>query len=184
MQSSCARSNRVCRSDDQAWDDPRRRDCPIRAERRSCRIRTPQEHSPPKRCVGLMSLLSATRSALRARRDRSRDASGAPFVTSPNGAAVDDFSTVPRAQPPQPSDRSLAVTITPYQNGPYLLRGPFSLRDQNGAEIPNARRVVALCRCGKSRTRPFCDGTHQLVGFHAPSGPERPLDVATPGGIA
>jgi CDGSH-type Zn-finger protein len=73
------------------------------------------------------------------------------------------------------------VTITPYRDGPYLLRGPFVLRDQNGAEIANARRVVALCRCGKSRTRPFCDGTHRLVGFHAPSGPERPLDMATPG---
>ena len=84
--------------------------------------------------------------------------------------------------PQEPSAKSLAaVTITPYQDGPYLLRGPFSLRDQDGAEIPNARRVVALCRCGKSRTRPFCDGTHRLVGFHAPSGPERPLDIAMPG---
>jgi CDGSH-type Zn-finger protein len=73
------------------------------------------------------------------------------------------------------------VTITPYRDGPYLLRGPFVLRDQDGAEIPNDRRVVALCRCGKSRTRPFCDGTHRLVDFRAPSGPERQLDLAAPG---
>lgn len=74
------------------------------------------------------------------------------------------------------SRSSGAVTITPYRDGPYLLRGPFILRDQDGAEIPNDRNVVALCRCGKSRTRPFCDGTHRLVDFHAPSGPERALD--------
>lgn len=83
-----------------------------------------------------------------------------------------------------PGSELAEVTITPYLDGPYLLRGPFILRDQDGAEIPNARRVVALCRCGKSRTRPFCDGTHRLVNFHAPSGPERPLDRATPGDSA
>jgi CDGSH-type Zn-finger protein len=65
------------------------------------------------------------------------------------------------------------TSITPYRNGPYLLRGAFSLRDQDGVEIANARRVVALCRCGKSRTRPFCDGTHRLIDFTAPSGLER-----------
>ena len=65
------------------------------------------------------------------------------------------------------------VTITAYQDGPYLLRGPFKLRDQKGQEITSTRRVVALCRCGKSRIRPFCDGTHRLVEFRAPSGLER-----------
>lgn len=76
------------------------------------------------------------------------------------------------------ADRELLeVTITPYRDGPYLLRGSFTLRDQDGVEIENTRRVVALCRCGKSRTRPFCDGTHKLIDFHAPSGPERNLDL-------
>jgi CDGSH-type Zn-finger protein len=65
---------------------------------------------------------------------------------------------------PQPS-------ITPYRNGPYLVRGPVRLLDQNGNEIELTRRTVALCRCGKSRTRPFCDGTHKLVGFEAESSP-------------
>jgi CDGSH-type Zn-finger protein len=69
------------------------------------------------------------------------------------------------------------MTVTPYRDGPYLLRGAFALRDQDGNEIANARRVVALCRCGKSRTRPFCDGTHKLIGFRAPSGAERGVDL-------
>jgi CDGSH-type Zn-finger protein len=72
-----------------------------------------------------------------------------------------------------PSRQPMEVSITPYRDGPYLLRGPFSLRDQDGVEIASSRRVVALCRCGKSRTRPFCDGTHRLIDFQAPSGLER-----------
>ena len=64
------------------------------------------------------------------------------------------------------------VVITPYRDGPLLVRGPFRMVDQDGAEIVVDRRTVALCRCGKSRTRPFCDGSHQVVRFRAPSGLE------------
>jgi CDGSH-type Zn-finger protein len=64
------------------------------------------------------------------------------------------------------------ATITPYRDGPLLVRGPFRMVDQDGQEIDVARRTVALCRCGKSRMRPFCDGTHKLVRFSAPSGAE------------
>lgn len=64
------------------------------------------------------------------------------------------------------------VVITPYRDGPLLVRGPFTLTDQDGNEIEIGRKTVALCRCGKSRTRPFCDGTHQLIRFRAPSTPE------------
>lgn len=62
--------------------------------------------------------------------------------------------------------------VTPYQDGPYLLRGPFELTDQDGREIAGGRQTVALCRCGRSQIRPFCDGTHKLVGFRAESGAE------------
>ena len=72
---------------------------------------------------------------------------------------------------PRP-DQSVPVTITPYPDGPYLVRGDFVMRDQEGNELPLERRTIALCRCGKSRMRPFCDGTHKLIGFEAPSGPE------------
>lgn len=73
------------------------------------------------------------------------------------------------------SERPGAV-ITPYRDGPYLIRGSFSVCDQDGNPIPLARRTIALCRCGNSRTRPFCDGTHRVSGFRAPSG--RDVDVA------
>jgi CDGSH-type Zn-finger protein len=61
------------------------------------------------------------------------------------------------------------VTITPYRDGPFLVRGPFRILDQNGEEIEVGRETVALCRCGRSRLRPFCDGTHKLTRFQAPS---------------
>ncbi len=71
-------------------------------------------------------------------------------------------------------------TITTYRDGPLLVRGPVELLDQDGTVIDTGRRTVALCRCGKSRTRPLCDGTHRLVHFRAPgtlesgSGPSGP----------
>lgn len=75
--------------------------------------------------------------------------------------------SVPPDQPPAPS-----VTITPYPDGPYLVRGDFAITDREGNDLPVERRTVALCRCGKSRIRPFCDGTHKLIGFKAPSSRE------------
>ncbi len=65
-----------------------------------------------------------------------------------------------------------SVTITAYQDGPYLIRGPFRMLDQEGQPIVLQRRTVALCRCGKSRLRPLCDGTHRAIGFRAPGGAE------------
>ena len=65
------------------------------------------------------------------------------------------------------------TVITPYRDGPLLVRGPFRLVDQDGREIDAGREIVALCRCGKSRLRPFCDGTHRLVRFRCPSAAEQ-----------
>jgi CDGSH-type Zn-finger protein len=73
------------------------------------------------------------------------------------------------------------TVITPYRDGPLLVRGPIRLRDQDGGEIVTDREVVALCRCGKSRARPFCDGTHKVVHFRAPSGSEQRALAPPPG---
>jgi CDGSH-type Zn-finger protein len=66
------------------------------------------------------------------------------------------------------------TVITPYSDGTLLVRGPFRLLDQDGEEIELAGReqTIALCRCGKSRLRPFCDGTHNVIRFRAPSSAE------------
>ena len=74
------------------------------------------------------------------------------------------------------------VVITPYRDGPLLVRGPFTLRDQDGNDIEVGRKTVALCRCGKSRMRPFCDGTHKVIRFRAPSALEDGRDQPANGG--
>jgi CDGSH-type Zn-finger protein len=79
------------------------------------------------------------------------------------------------------------ATITPYRDGPLIVRGDFRLVDQDGGEIDPGRRTVALCRCGKSGIKPFCDGSHKRAGFSAPSAPRRPrpptrIDEGSPPG--
>ncbi|MGI5273062.1 CDGSH iron-sulfur domain-containing protein [Nonomuraea sp. CA-218870] len=63
------------------------------------------------------------------------------------------------------------MTVTPYEDGPLLVRGPFELVTQDGEAITPGRETVALCRCGLSAQKPFCDGSHKTAGFRAPSGP-------------
>jgi CDGSH-type Zn-finger protein len=62
-------------------------------------------------------------------------------------------------------------SITPYRDGPLIVRGDVELRDQDGNRIDPGREVIALCRCGKTRQPPFCDSTHKLARFSCPSGP-------------
>jgi CDGSH-type Zn-finger protein len=71
--------------------------------------------------------------------------------------------------------RHVPTELTPYPDGPYLLRGDFRLTDPDGNEIDPRRKTVALCRCGASRRKPFCDGTHKLIGFRAAAGETIPL---------
>jgi len=50
-------------------------------------------------------------------------------------------------------------------DGPLLIRGTVDLRTVDGEVIPQVRPTIALCRCGVSTIKPFCDGTHKLVNF-------------------
>jgi CDGSH-type Zn-finger protein len=58
------------------------------------------------------------------------------------------------------------VTIEIVRNGPLIVNGPVELRDADGSLYPVKERI-ALCRCGGSTTKPFCDGTHSRIGFQA-----------------
>jgi CDGSH-type Zn-finger protein len=62
----------------------------------------------------------------------------------------------------------MSVRIRLRQNGPYVIDDPdVQVVDWNGVAYPIGRRPVALCRCGASNTKPFCDGTHARVGWQA-----------------
>jgi CDGSH-type Zn-finger protein len=88
------------------------------------------------------------------------------------------------AEPDLPDDvepgppAEAGATITPYRDGPLIVRGEFRLVDQDGNDIDPGRDTIALCRCGKSGIKPFCDGSHKRSGFSAPSAPSRPRPAA------
>ena len=61
------------------------------------------------------------------------------------------------------------VTIRIRDNGPLLVEGPVTLLDADGNPYPldPAKPAFALCRCGASKNRPFCDGAHNQCGFES-----------------
>ena len=60
------------------------------------------------------------------------------------------------------------VQIQPRENGPYLVTGPVTIVDADGNVYDTSdRKAIALCRCGGSTPKPFCDGTHSRTGFEA-----------------
>jgi CDGSH-type Zn-finger protein len=64
----------------------------------------------------------------------------------------------------------MAVKISIRPNGPYLVEGDdVEVLDPQGNKVDTTGRPkIALCRCGASAQKPFCDGTHNKVGFQAP----------------
>jgi len=58
------------------------------------------------------------------------------------------------------------VKIETIKNGPYIVTGEVELIDADGSKFPVEKRM-ALCRCGASTEKPFCDGTHSKIGFKA-----------------
>lgn len=71
-------------------------------------------------------------------------------------------------RPSVASCRMGEVTIQVRANGPLKVVGPVELVDADGRrfEVPEGS-AIALCRCGHSRTKPFCDASHRAVGFEA-----------------
>ena len=59
------------------------------------------------------------------------------------------------------------VTIKVRESGPYLVRGRVTITDAEGNLYTIEGENVALCRCGGSQTKPFCDGSHKENGFAA-----------------
>jgi CDGSH iron-sulfur domain-containing protein 3 len=94
-----------------------------------------------------------------------------PQVDTPADPALTD----PAPAPP--------VSIKVVDSGPLQVKGPIRLLDHDGTEydVP-ARRAVFLCRCGQSRAKPFCDGSHQRTGFSAEERAAEAVPDATPGG--
>lgn len=71
------------------------------------------------------------------------------------------------------------VRITVRRNGPYHVEGPVTLVDHEGNAYQVAGRI-ALCRCGGSSTKPFCDSSHKTNGFQAEEKASPPPASAPP----
>ena len=55
------------------------------------------------------------------------------------------------------------------ENGPYVIQGTVRIVNHQGEAfvLPTDKPLIALCRCGASGNKPFCDGTHKQTSFHA-----------------
>jgi CDGSH iron-sulfur domain-containing protein 3 len=63
----------------------------------------------------------------------------------------------------------MSVTIRVRPNGPLLIEGPVTIVDAEGNPLPvnPDKPSIALCRCGASANKPFCDGAHRTCGFQS-----------------
>jgi CDGSH-type Zn-finger protein len=61
------------------------------------------------------------------------------------------------------------MTIRCRENGPLVIQGLIKVIDHQGNEfaLPVGKDTIALCRCGQSKSKPFCDGSHRTCGFQA-----------------
>lgn len=60
-----------------------------------------------------------------------------------------------------------AIVVCP--DGPILVRGGFDIVTPSGDPVPRTRNTVALCRCGASAIKPYCDGSHKMINFRTES---------------
>lgn len=104
-------------------------------------------------------------SALRATLCRCGASNNKPFCDGSHSAANFTATGEPATAPSQPlATRGGPLTITPLKNGPLLVSGNLEICSGTGRTL-NRVEKTALCRCGQSANKPYCDGTHNKVGF-------------------
>lgn len=88
-----------------------------------------------------------------------------PFCDGAHGKAGFTATGEPAAQPSAPlTERAGPLTVTPMPSGPLLLQGNVEVVSGTGRTLTRTSKC-ALCRCGASQTKPFCDGSHAKTGF-------------------
>jgi 3-phenylpropionate/trans-cinnamate dioxygenase ferredoxin subunit len=58
------------------------------------------------------------------------------------------------------------IKIQASKNGPFIVQGGAEIIDDQGKAYP-AQQTAALCRCGASQKKPFCDGSHRKINFQS-----------------
>jgi len=94
-------------------------------------------------------------------RSASADEIASVILTCPTGAlSFERTDDGPQEEPARPA------TVQPRKNGPLFLRGDFEVIDASGEVARRATRM-ALCRCGQSQNKPYCDLSHRAAGFQS-----------------
>jgi CDGSH-type Zn-finger protein len=70
----------------------------------------------------------------------------------------------------QPKEQNPSITVL--RNGPYKVERVEDIKDSNGHDLPR-QTTTMLCRCGASKKKPFCDGSHTRIGFVGERDPNR-----------
>jgi len=78
----------------------------------------------------------------------------------PSGALGYVNNDIAKVKITESSKTEITITL----NGPLHVKGDFSIINSNGDQTEQKERV-ALCRCGQSANKPFCDGSHKATGF-------------------
>lgn len=106
---------------------------------------------------------------LRATLCRCGQSKNKPFCDNSHIAAGFQASGEPPARKDEPLvRRDGPLTIQPTEDGPYLVKGSLEIIAGTGHTVARVTKT-ALCRCGHSQNKPFCDGSHAKVGFKAPA---------------
>jgi CDGSH-type Zn-finger protein/uncharacterized Fe-S cluster protein YjdI len=88
-----------------------------------------------------------------------------PFCDGTHVAIRFTASGEPPSQPSEPLDkRDGVLAISPVSDGPLNVRGNVEICSGTGRTVARTKRA-AICRCGGSENKPFCDGTHARIGF-------------------
>ena len=90
-----------------------------------------------------------------------------PYCDGSHNAAGFQASGEPPTQPSEPlAARAGPLAITPKKDGPLYFAGNVELVSGTGRTL-NRMQEAWLCRCGQSKNKPYCDGTHKKIGFRA-----------------
>ena len=112
--------------------------------------------------------LAGERAAARATLCRCGQSNNKPYCDGSHvGAGFVSSGEPPTAVSAALAKRDGVLSITPYKDGPLGVAGPVEILSGTGRTIDRVERT-ALCRCGRSGRKPFCDGSHARVGFTAP----------------
>jgi len=91
-----------------------------------------------------------------------------PYCDGSHTSAAFVATGEPATKPSEPlAARDGVLKITPYANGPLGVSGSVEILSGTGRTVDRVR-ATALCRCGHSKNKPYCDGTHKAIGFVAP----------------